>query len=262
MDCKPSNFSGTEGPVGLLHWIEKTESVLAKCNCPAADKVKFATGTLEGTALTWWNSQVQMLGVDVANATPWDEFKDLLKEEYCPRDEIQKLETEFYNLKMVGSEIEAYTTRSHELATMCPNLSNPPFKRIELYIKGLVPQIRSLVTSAHTETIHQTIRMAHKLTNEAVEQGILPKRGASSSSTTATTAGDNKRKWDATSDKTNSQNQQQQKRVDGGNRGNQSSGSSGRADIREICPSATCVTIITQASVPKGSVTGVADLVI
>ena len=62
--------------------------MLAKCNCPATDKVKYATGTLEGASLTWWNTQVQMLGVDVANAIPWDDFKELLREEYCPRDEI------------------------------------------------------------------------------------------------------------------------------------------------------------------------------
>src|ERR1043165_6466923 len=93
-----------------------------------------------------------------------------MKEEYCPRDEIQKLETEYLNLKMVGSEIEKYTTRSHELAAMCPNYSNPPYKRIELYIKGLVPQIKSMVTAANLNTIQQVIRMAHQLTDQKVEE--------------------------------------------------------------------------------------------
>jgi len=93
MECKPHSFSGSEGAVGLLRWFEKMESVFFRSNCPQADRVKYATGTLEGAALTWWNSQVQMLGVDIANATPWEDFKNLMKEEYCPRDEIQKLET-------------------------------------------------------------------------------------------------------------------------------------------------------------------------
>ncbi|XP_022003343.1 uncharacterized protein LOC110900785 [Helianthus annuus] len=131
MDCRPQSFSGTEGAVGLLHWFEKAESAFAMCNYPARDRVKFATGTLEDGALTWWNAQVQMLGIDMVNATPWDKFKELMWEEYCPRDQIQKLENKYYNLKMVGSEIEAYTKRSQELTKMCPNLSNPPNKRIE-----------------------------------------------------------------------------------------------------------------------------------
>ncbi|KAI3802031.1 hypothetical protein L1987_30154 [Smallanthus sonchifolius] len=120
MDCKPHTFSGAEGAVGLLRWFEKVESVFAMCNYPLANQVKFASGTLEGPALTWWNAQ-----------------------EYCPRDEIQKLEGEFWNLKMEGSEIELYTPRSHELATMCPHMVTTDYKRIELYIRGLVPQIQS-----------------------------------------------------------------------------------------------------------------------
>ena len=117
MDCKPQTFSGTEGAVGLLRWFEKAEAVFAICNCPAGDRVKYATGTLEDGALTWWNTQVQMLGIYMANAITWDDFKELRREEYCPRDEIQKLENEYYNLKMEGSEIEAYTRRSNDLAT-------------------------------------------------------------------------------------------------------------------------------------------------
>ncbi|KAI3704138.1 hypothetical protein L1987_74352 [Smallanthus sonchifolius] len=134
MDSKPHTFSGAEGAVGLLRWFEKVESVIAMCNCPVANQVKFAAGNLEGPALTWWNAQVQMLGLVIENGLPWEEFKTMMKEEYCLRDEIQKLEGEFWNLKMEGSEIEMYTTRSHELATMCPHMVIPDYKRIELYI--------------------------------------------------------------------------------------------------------------------------------
>ncbi|KAI3784113.1 hypothetical protein L1987_43205 [Smallanthus sonchifolius] len=86
MDCKPHAFSGA---VGLLRWFEKVESVIAMCNCPVANQVKFAARTLEVPALTWWNTQVQMLGLAMANGLPWEEFKSMMKEEYCPRDEIQ-----------------------------------------------------------------------------------------------------------------------------------------------------------------------------
>ncbi|KAI3742488.1 hypothetical protein L1987_60172 [Smallanthus sonchifolius] len=115
-------------------------------------------GTLEGPALTWWNSQVQILGLDIANTLPWEEFKTMLREEYCPRHEIQKLEVEFWNLKMEVFEIELYTTRSHEYAVMCPHMVTPTYKRIKRYIDGLVPQIQSMVTSSNPTTIQQTIR--------------------------------------------------------------------------------------------------------
>ena len=111
MDCRPSTFSGTEGAVGLLHWFGKLESVFEICECPEARRVKCATVTLEGIALTWWNAQVQILGLAAANATPWNEFKEHIKREYYTRDDIHTLEVEPYHLKMTGSEIEAHTKR-------------------------------------------------------------------------------------------------------------------------------------------------------
>ncbi|KAJ0859977.1 putative transcription factor interactor and regulator CCHC(Zn) family [Helianthus annuus] len=214
MDCKPQTFSGTEGAVGLLRWFEKAESVFAMCNCPVGDRVKYATGTLEDGALTWWNAQVQMLGIEMANATTWDDFKELMREEYCPRDEIQKLENEFYNLKMEGSEIEAYTRRSNDLATLCPNMSRPPSRRIELYLKGLAPAVKGYVTAANLDNLPRIVRLAHKITNQEVERGSLPPRvSATTSTATATTpASDHKRKWNDT-DKTTSASQSQ-KRAD------------------------------------------------
>ncbi|KAJ0466515.1 putative transcription factor interactor and regulator CCHC(Zn) family [Helianthus annuus] len=220
MDCRPNSFSGTEGAVGLLHWFEKLESVFEMCECPEARKVKFATGTLEGIALTWWNAQVQILGLAAANATPWNDFKELIKREYCTREDIHKLEDELYNLKMVGSEIEAYTKRSNELAVLCPTMVDPPYKRIELYLKGLAPEIQSHVTSANLENIQEIQRLAHRITDQAVDQNKLPKRVNATAnvttSVTPATSGDSKRKWDGDSSKSSAsvQPQAQQQKID------------------------------------------------
>ncbi|KAJ0830306.1 putative nucleotidyltransferase, Ribonuclease H [Helianthus annuus] len=220
MECRPSSFSGTEGAVGLLHWFEKLESVFEMCECPEARRVKFATGTLEGIALTWWNAQVQILGLAAANATPWNDFKELIKREYCTREDIHKLEDELYNLKMVGSEIEAYTKRSNELAVLCPTMVDPPYKRIELYLKGLAPEIQSHVTSANLENIQEIQRLAHRITDQAVDQNKLPKRVNATAnvttSVTPATTGDSKRKWDGDSSKGSAivQPQAQQQKID------------------------------------------------
>nr|GEW89545.1 hypothetical protein [Tanacetum cinerariifolium] len=57
-------------------------------------------------------------GGGAAIAQSWEDFKKLLMEEYCPDDEVEKLESEFWNHKMVGSDIDGYTARFHELARM------------------------------------------------------------------------------------------------------------------------------------------------
>ncbi|KAJ0616565.1 putative transcription factor interactor and regulator CCHC(Zn) family [Helianthus annuus] len=195
MDCKPQTFTGTEGAVGLLR---KAELVFAICNCPAGDRVKYAAGTLADSALIWWNAQVQLLGIEAANATTWDNFKEMIREEYCPRDEIQKLENEYYDLKMVGSEVEAYVKRSYELADICPNLSRPMPRRIKLFIKGLPPHLKSLVTAANLNDLTQIVRLTHKIVDQEVNSNSLPPR-VSATTTAAPTAtasnNDNKWKW-------------------------------------------------------------------
>ncbi|KAJ0955677.1 putative nucleotidyltransferase, Ribonuclease H [Helianthus annuus] len=115
---------------------------------------------------------------------------------------------------MSGSEIEAYTKRSHELALLCPTMVDPPYKRIELYLKGLVPEIQSHVTSARLTTIQQVVQLAHRLTDQAVEQNKLPKR-IGAATTSGASSGD-KRKWDGTSSRgsTSVQTQSQQRKTD------------------------------------------------
>ncbi|KAJ0915996.1 putative transcription factor interactor and regulator CCHC(Zn) family [Helianthus annuus] len=239
MDCRPSTFSGTEGAVGLLHWFEKLESVFEMCECPEARRVKYATGTLEGIALTWWNAQVQLLGLAAANATPWNDFKELIKREYCTRDDIHKLEVEFFHLKMTGSKIEAYTKRSNELAVLCPTMVDPPIRRIELYLKGLAPEIQSHVTSANLNNIQDIQRLAHRLTDQAVEQNRLPKRISATDATTSATPSDNKRKWDGDSSKgsATAQSQVQQRKTDNyQSPGQQSSGNQRQGGYRGNLP--------------------------
>ncbi|GKE97936.1 putative reverse transcriptase domain-containing protein, partial [Tanacetum coccineum] len=72
---------------------------------------------MQGRALRCWNTLVQTRGRAASIARTWEDFKKLLMEEYCLDDEIQNLEIEFWNHKMVGSNIDGYTARFHELVS-------------------------------------------------------------------------------------------------------------------------------------------------
>nr|GEY20987.1 hypothetical protein [Tanacetum cinerariifolium] len=53
LKCQPMSFQGTEGVVGLTRWIEKMESIFQISNYIVTCQVKFASCTLQGSALTW-----------------------------------------------------------------------------------------------------------------------------------------------------------------------------------------------------------------
>ncbi|GJZ78171.1 putative reverse transcriptase domain-containing protein [Tanacetum coccineum] len=69
-------------------------------------------GTGNGTnALTWWNSHKRIIRTDAAYALSWRELLKLVTEVYCPRNEIQNMETELWNLSVKNNDIATYTQR-------------------------------------------------------------------------------------------------------------------------------------------------------
>ncbi|GJT80225.1 putative reverse transcriptase domain-containing protein [Tanacetum coccineum] len=65
----------------------------------------FATCTLMGIALTWWNSHVRTVTNDVAYAMTWTDLKKKMTTKYCPRNEIKKIKAEMWNLKVKGTDV-------------------------------------------------------------------------------------------------------------------------------------------------------------
>ncbi|GJT58164.1 putative reverse transcriptase domain-containing protein [Tanacetum coccineum] len=95
----PRDYNGKGGAVALTRWIEKMESVIAK-------------------------------GREAAIGMTWVEFKTLLVEEFYPSNEMEKLESEFWNHTIIGANHAGYTDRFHELAKLVPHLVTLESKRI------------------------------------------------------------------------------------------------------------------------------------
>ncbi|GJT86950.1 putative reverse transcriptase domain-containing protein [Tanacetum coccineum] len=60
-------------------------------------------------------AQIRTLSREVAVSMSWNDFKFMMIEEFCPSQEMQKLETELWHHTMVGAGHAAYTDRFHEL---------------------------------------------------------------------------------------------------------------------------------------------------
>ncbi|GKA86285.1 putative reverse transcriptase domain-containing protein, partial [Tanacetum coccineum] len=120
--CNPKEYDGKGGAIVYTHWIEKMESIQDMSGCGDNQKVKYTAGSF----------------VD---------FKTLMKEELCPSNKMQNLETEPRNHAMVGAGHAAYTDRFHELARM--------------------------VVATEPTTIQGAVLKAGVLTNVAIRNGSL-----------------------------------------------------------------------------------------
>lgn len=123
--CSPPQYNGADGATGLLQWYESMENTFINSECSDNLKVRYPTSTLHKRALTWWNGEKRILGEEAVSTLTWAALKETMTREFCPRNEVKKLESEFWELKQEGGENLTYTTRFHELSLLVPHLVTP-----------------------------------------------------------------------------------------------------------------------------------------
>ncbi|GJZ00537.1 putative reverse transcriptase domain-containing protein [Tanacetum coccineum] len=135
LKCKPQNFSGSEGVVGLTRWFEKMETVFNISNCPSKYQVKYATCTLS----------------------------------VLLRNEIQKMETELWNLIVKVNDLTAYTQRFQELTLLCTRIVPDEEDIVERFIGRLPNNIQGNVIAANPARLQDAIRIANQLMDKKVQ---------------------------------------------------------------------------------------------
>ncbi|GKB90915.1 putative reverse transcriptase domain-containing protein [Tanacetum coccineum] len=165
-----------------------------KSNCTTANQVKFATCTLHGNALTWWNSHVKTVTHEVAYGMAWKVLKKMMTNKYRPGGEIKKLEIELWNRKVKGTDVLSYNQHFQELALMCDKMFPEESDEVEKYVGGLPDMIHGSVMASKPKTMQDAIEFATELMDQKTR-------------TLAERQTENKRKFQDTL--RNNQNQQQ-----------------------------------------------------
>ncbi|GKE94749.1 reverse transcriptase domain-containing protein [Tanacetum coccineum] len=161
------NHGGDNGDVNRSGWSDKVEeTVFHISNCPEKYQVKYATCTLLDSALTWWNSHKRTIRTDAAYSLSWGE---LMTEVYCPRNEIQKMETELWNLSVKNNDIASYTQRFQELTMMCTKMVPEEEDRVEKFIGGLPNNIQGNVIAAEPTRLQDAVRIANNLMDQKLK---------------------------------------------------------------------------------------------
>nr|GFC60809.1 hypothetical protein [Tanacetum cinerariifolium] len=101
--------------------------------------------------------------VDVAYAMPWAALKRMITSKYCPRGEIQKLESEFWNLNVKGLYLWNYIHRFQELSLMCKRMFLEEAAKVERYIGGLPDMIHGSVMASKPQSMQEAIEFATEM---------------------------------------------------------------------------------------------------
>ncbi|GKC82181.1 putative reverse transcriptase domain-containing protein, partial [Tanacetum coccineum] len=111
------NRGNGNGVVGLTCWFEKMETVFHISNCLEKCQVKYASCML-------------------------------LNKVYCLRNEVQKMETELWNLAVKGNDLTAYTRRFQELVLLCTRMVPNEEDKVERFLGGLPDNIMEMAYTA------------------------------------------------------------------------------------------------------------------
>ncbi|GJS52740.1 reverse transcriptase domain-containing protein [Tanacetum coccineum] len=76
----------------------------------------------------------RMQGIDEGYEMSWKDLMKLMIELYYLRNEIQKLESELYNLSVKGTDVAGYTRQFQELSLLCPRMVPEEEDKIKRYI--------------------------------------------------------------------------------------------------------------------------------
>ncbi|GJX29037.1 putative reverse transcriptase domain-containing protein [Tanacetum coccineum] len=121
------------------------------------------------SALTWWNSHKRTIRTEAAFAMSWRELMKLMTEVYCPRNEIQKMETKLWNLTVKNNDLAAYTQRFQELTMMCTKMVPKEEDRVEKFIGGLPDNIQGNVIAAEPTRLQDAVRIANNLMDQKLK---------------------------------------------------------------------------------------------
>nr|GFC34915.1 hypothetical protein [Tanacetum cinerariifolium] len=176
LKCKPLNFKGIKGVVKITQWFKTMESVFNISNCTAACQVKYAACTLQGVALTWWNSHVKTVTLEVAQILQWKTLKKMMTDKYYPRGEIKKLKTEMWELKTKGTYVIGYSRHFQELALICDRMFLEESDMVEKYIGGLPDTIHDSVKATRPKTMQEAIEFATELMDKRIRNVVKNKQ--------------------------------------------------------------------------------------
>nr|GEW13947.1 hypothetical protein [Tanacetum cinerariifolium] len=109
------------------------------------------------------------IGVDAAYAMKWAGLMKLMTEVYYPRNEVQKMETELWNLTVKGNHLTAYTQRFQGLILMCTRMVPDEEDRVERFIGGLPDNTKGNVIAANPARLQDAIRIANQLMDKKLQ---------------------------------------------------------------------------------------------
>jgi hypothetical protein len=164
----PLVFSHAVDPLEADDWVRAVEKQLNIAQCNYLEKVLYASGQLQGTTQTWWESY-QAARPDNAPLVTWNEFVRDFRAHHIPKGVIELKQEEFRNLRMGQISVSEYHDKSLQLARYAPNEVREDTDKQRLFLKGIYYDLHLQLKGNNYASFQELVNKAIVLDNERRE---------------------------------------------------------------------------------------------
>jgi hypothetical protein len=161
MKLDPPQFKGEVGE-DPERYIEEVSRICEVLECSAEKTLKFASFRLKGIAYDWYDAFIKGRPVDAPNMT-WPDFKRELVERFLPRNERQARAKKLEQLKQENRTVAQYLQEFTRLSRYAPHLIPTEEERVQRFIDGLKPELRSVIVVGTYRSLNEVENAARNL---------------------------------------------------------------------------------------------------
>ncbi|WVZ97507.1 hypothetical protein U9M48_043034 [Paspalum notatum var. saurae] len=172
MKLRPTPFAGSHDPLEAHDWIRTIERKLEIINCDEPTKVALATHQLTGAALAWWESYREAHRGQVT----WEGFLEDFRKYHVPEAARDLKAEEFRKLKQNTMTMQEYIEKFTTLSRYAPEEVNTDPKKCKCFIRGLNPEIKSIVHSNEAPSFATLINRVIQIEEDKREEKSQLKR--------------------------------------------------------------------------------------
>jgi hypothetical protein len=161
--AQPESFSG-ERVRQVNDWLAAVKRYLVLSAVEENKWVAYTTTMLTSTALNWWNSVESSNRDKTILDYSWNEFVDLVRERFVPVDNEVTAMSKMSQWRQTGS-VAVYISQFQSFDQIIPKERLDEEMRVQMFIQGLKPECKPIISMWEPKTLHQAYKMAQKFDN-------------------------------------------------------------------------------------------------
>ena len=162
----PPSYDGKMDAKEAEQWLVAMEEIFKVMHCPNEDRATLASCMLRDEADYWWKAIKDTLKVRHGTIT-WEIFVEAFRRQHVPWAARKKMQAEFWALEQGSQTVDSYEAKFTVLSRYDPESVHNELHKIEGFLLGLRPAIRTSLLAFEKTSLDEVVRKAR-----VIERGL------------------------------------------------------------------------------------------